>query len=153
MRADGGDCQGVAGGREMKAEELTGRELDVAVAEKVFGWKLGRPWGYQYRGWYPPESYKNGTPGDAAVIEDAAAPLAADSNRHAPHYSRNWAGVWAVVDEMRRRKWGFRVESWGDEWKCELCGARVGADDVKGYGPTAAVAICRAVLIAMGAAK
>jgi hypothetical protein len=133
--------------------ELTGRALDVAVAEKLFGWRLGRGEKLTHRGWYPPEAFENGTPTGPYVVDDPAAPVARNPDYLVPHYSRDWAGAGLVVDEMRRRGWDADVKARPDTHYAEFSReARGGYECHYDAAPSVGVAVCRAALAAMEAA-
>ena len=51
--------------------ELTGRALDVPVAEKLFGWRAGRPAWLATNNrfvWCPPDAFEGGTPDDLPCL-------------------------------------------------------------------------------------
>lgn len=91
-----------------------GRELDALVAELALGfrweeWQTGR-------GLYDQENIKRGKRfhnNKLAFEEVPPMGQEAVSTRPLPHYSTDIASAWAVVHEMRRRGFDFKMEQSG----------------------------------------
>lgn len=121
-------------------EEMSGRELDAAVAREVMGW-----WSV----YYDDETFTDewsGRPGDKHA-----------ARAWVPPYSTNIAAAWEVVDELVHRfhtvvKGPFHV---GSDWFAGFTPVGVtgwnGRPDHKASGSTAPLAICRAALLAVRA--
>ena len=142
---------------------LEGRELDVAVAESIFGWHWTR--GREahstddtvYRWLHPPKSYTNFTP---ATGDE---PMLGGSIYFVPAYSADIGMAWQIVDYMLDWDGPF----WWDDFSMR---SHRSADDsswtwgagfrywtfpqnettviVEAMGNTAPLAICRAALLA-----
>lgn len=76
-------------------EELTGRALDAAVAEKVMGWEPV-PWRME-RGVLPGAFMWRSS--DGSVLYPAELPA----------YSSTWEGLGLVVEEMERLGWAWQL--------------------------------------------
>lgn len=127
-------------------ESASGRELDAMVAVSVFRWRLSShpsdleiaraaadgsepqpgPW------WVPP-----GWKEEFATLD-------------LPHYSRDWAGLGLVVDEMRRRGWSWAISMMGQYGAiCEFWKEYALDLHAECTNDLPAVAGCRAALLAL----
>jgi hypothetical protein len=141
---------------------LTGRELDAAVAELLFGWRwfvdsagneVGEAWMYS-----PEVAAKISA--DSGIVP--ASPGAPRYYSGIPSYSSNWLGLGLVVEAMKQRGWGVSIvgplpaparhERW---YSAEFAPARRLARDVpmarhrNTRSPTAPQAVARAALLAL----
>lgn len=131
-----------------KIEELSGRELDAAVAHEVMGfvwWKSGnlfdtsRPRHYLSRTWYARGDEQVSDPGELYI----------DWNREIPLYSSTWAAARDVVEKVDEY-WditnGFPAPGAGWEVMLRPGSVKRPFEPVSGTGVTLPEAICRAAL-------
>lgn len=145
----------------MSADEMpAGRELDALVAERVMGadvsiapmhtWELNADGTIDTVAW--DSDYHNGPSctrcGYSFCIhcEGETAYTAAPCQVEPPRYSTNITAAWQVVERMRNPD--FRLNKDGD-WGCSFGGEL----RFVGLADTAALAICRAALKAVGGAS
>jgi hypothetical protein len=96
-------------------QELSGRELDAAVAERVMGWERVHE-----------ESTWNGYATHKQLLGSSPAGRkygCYDPVYGVPHYSRDWSSGGLVIEEMRKRtesrEWTTFVEFLADETDCD----------------------------------
>ena len=106
-----------------------GRELDAAVAEKVFG-----------------EPFRNGP----EAVPDPEGKMAWVDKPRTPHYSTDWRAAGEVIEKLKAEGWCIVVDDGPDSTDC-FCGPRPGLHEewlgnaVANTGPHA---ICLAALAA-----
>lgn len=128
------------------SEQLTGRELDAAVAERVMGWWLCDDDGT----WRGSDGSAIGGSGAFQAFEEEWSP------------STDIAAAWLVVSAMADKGWSARVESPALVSRDVRCMFSIPHEDeefgqitaeVEAYAITAPEAICRAALAAIGGAS
>jgi hypothetical protein len=111
--------------------ELTPRQLDVAVAERLFGWTETKLW---------EGGACVGVPPDRKTIFDI------------PRYSGGWAGAGLVMDALAGRDWLVSVENHrAGVWVAKVMGPTT--PEFAASSPNVGLAVCHAALQALGAAK
>lgn len=118
-----------------------GRELDVLVAEKVFGW-------FRYKNtWRTPSSRTE------RLHEFPNRPeMYFGSGEEVPHYSTDIAAAWQVKQEITKSgEWGFVLHNDGNGWSEAIF--RHAEKVFPAEGNTDEVAICLAALKAVGYKK
>lgn len=144
----------------MSSEQLAGRELDAAIAEKLFGWRwyefdgringytLGRVRAFVAGQWSNAEI-------DVRNCSDMTLPLAADWPQPPPRYSESWDAMRLVVEAMMMRGWFVDVKcgdyQTGRSYDVEFhrWDDGCGAIEVQSTAETLPVAVCRAALAAL----
>jgi hypothetical protein len=134
-----------------RVRAATGRELDVMLAVRLFGWRLARyGWhpagGY---GWLPPESFAEPSQGPHDPLPVPAGPddePGRGADREVPEYSASWAGLGLVADRMKEEGWTANIlmepHTFGvDFWDGDNCESE--------SDPDVGVAGCRAALLAI----
>lgn len=111
-----------------------GRDLDILIAEKIFGWTG--------------ELIVNCCPLDTLGWRLPGMPNG--HHQHHPHYSTNIAAAWQVIETMRRVQHTYiSIHPLGDtNWYAEWDGYGQSREG-RVYAPTASLAICRAALAAV----
>jgi hypothetical protein len=127
--------------------KLEGRELDAAIAERLFGWK-----------WLEVESSAGGLVRifrhPELFVYGAWGPKEEPINYYdtLPHYSTDIAAAWLVVEKMQEKRnclsltYGIFSGDFVFEWKAEF---RMVPKDGIAWADTAPLAICRAALLAV----
>lgn len=106
--------------------QLTGRELDAAVAERVMGWKRGDP-KYGDMPWYPP--------GTGRYLGGGRMDL--------PEFSADIAAAWEVVEHLATPDEALMITYSKGTWV-----VAVGSVEASATSESAPEAICRAALLA-----
>src|SRR5690606_32042031 len=106
--------------------QLTGRDLDAAVAERVMGWKRGDP-KYGDMPWYPP--------GTGRYLGGGRLNL--------PKFSTDIAAAWEVVEHLAAPDETLTITYAKGTWV-----VAVGSVEVSATSESAPEAICRAALLA-----
>ena len=133
----------------MQVDEMeAGRELDALVAEKVMGWR--RVSDGQFYFWPSKEMVE--------ALRMSHPDLLAVDYFAAPEFSADIAAAWKVVEKMYSDGWTVSVGSLAAKprgWRCTV--SHMHADDFyrhpesyEANADTAPLAICRAVLKAVG---
>lgn len=125
----------------MKWQDMTPRERDALVAEKVMQWHV----------------YKTGRGSIAAIadfngehereyIVDAKHPW--DNNTFSP--TERISDAWLVVGKLMCEKWNFVLDGGWEDWRCDF---HKGTRTCTGLGETVQEAICLAALKACVVSK
>jgi hypothetical protein len=137
----------------MTRDEILGLEagnnLDILVAEKVFGWRKGTN-EYNILGWQ--WSKRDGTP----VLDDSWDGVWVTPLSCTPNYSTDIKAAWEVVEKMREKSFYVRVNSIGKYFECCFIKNFVNENNTPGSFiglsntcKTAPEAICKAALLAV----
>jgi hypothetical protein len=132
---------------------IVGRELDALVAERVMGYRWRR---FEY----PPVgvSFKYGRAWTWLSREGAGFDVEGGETRYienVPHYSFDIAAAWSVLEKLRLDGWDLTFGSNARDgwWIVATTGRRPDRDDVvEAAAEMFALTVCRAALIAVGAA-
>jgi hypothetical protein len=138
----------------MKPEDIdkleAGRELDILIAERIFGWVWVVATAWNARWLCEPDRYQTANPkwpkwdGSTEVLVRYPQQCEPDEHGYLPQYSSDIAAAWEVVEKMKAFSLGQRVDG---SWQCWWWqGVHMGA-----HGETAPLAICRAALKALSA--
>lgn len=124
--------------------KTTDREIDTALAERLFGWKWVA-WKDQRYIVAPDEGLR-----DNEIWAQGDEDVWVGGTREVPHYSTDIGAAWLVVEKMRADGYAFDAGSWenmndGNNWVAEFehCSALL---PVRGLGATMPEAICKAAL-------
>lgn len=136
----------------MSAEQLTvGPELDMLVAQKVFGWKWDEKRCRACGGTIVPHPDFPGCWIDNCSMR----PIPKDEERADAilNYSGDIKAAWSVVEHLRAQGYVVAVVTCRSGWACDIGpGDMSYLDMMRGYGEESApLAICRAALQAVGA--
>lgn len=136
--------------RSVSKIELSGRDLDAAIAVALFGWKWWLPSSNNCYLMSPAECKKN-----RGKVFDERPPDAVWVNRNTvPCWSSSWGDMSLVLEEMERRGFDYTVANEKGRKSCGFdnvsTGGRQCGDSIGDHLPTA---VCRAALRAIEPAK
>jgi hypothetical protein len=122
------------------------RELDIEVAEKIFGfqWMVTESMPDRFLVG-PDETYFLAQAGCKPAPIDS--PIAYRPYETVPHFSTDIAAAWTVVEHMAKDGWYYEILNSGDEVYVIFC--QDPEDPYSGSASTASEAICKAAIAAL----
>lgn len=128
--------------RPASVDGLSGRELDAAVARRIFGWKSWANDSVNAPFFISPEDRNRPHMDEYELVE-----VESGNEENAPHYSTNIAAAMEVVEKMRAKEFAVTImDVEDDKWEVSF---DIWSGGFEGEDESLPAAICKAALAAV----